>query len=63
MTVKLQEFHAKSLLSRAGLPVPPYAVAATPGEVRELASGYLSDGAGAVVVKAQVLVGGRGWVA
>jgi succinyl-CoA synthetase beta subunit len=58
--VKLQEFHAKSLLSRAGLPVPPYAVASTPGEARELAGGYLEDGAGAVVVKAQVLVGGRG---
>jgi succinyl-CoA synthetase beta subunit len=58
--VKLQEFHAKSLLSRAGLPVPPYAVASTPAEAREQAAGYFASGADAVVVKAQVLVGGRG---
>jgi succinyl-CoA synthetase beta subunit len=58
--VKLQEFHAKTLLSRAGLPVPPYAVAATPQQARAQATAYLEDGAAAVVVKAQVLVGGRG---
>jgi succinyl-CoA synthetase beta subunit len=58
--VKLQEFHAKTLLSRAGLPVPPYAVASTPAEARAHAAAYLDDGASAVVIKAQVLVGGRG---
>ncbi len=58
--MKLQEFHAKSLLSRAGLPVPPYAVASSPGEAREQAATFLEAGANAVVVKAQVLVGGRG---
>ncbi len=58
--MKLQEFHAKSLLSRAGLPVPPYAVAATPAEARAHAATFLEDGAAAVVIKAQVLVGGRG---
>jgi len=58
--MKLQEFHAKSLLRAAGLPVPPWSVAATPAEVRQQASDYLRDGAGRVVVKAQVLVGGRG---
>ena len=58
--MKLQEFHAKTLLSRAGLPVPPYAVASTPAEARAQAASYLVDGAEAVVVKAQVLVGGRG---
>ncbi len=58
--MKLQEFQAKTLLSRAGLPVPPYAVASTPAEAREQAAAYLDDGATAVVVKAQVLVGGRG---
>jgi succinyl-CoA synthetase beta subunit len=58
--VKLHEHHAKSLLTRAGLPVPPYAVAATPEEARAQAESCLRDGAGAVVVKAQVLVGGRG---
>jgi len=59
-TVKLQEFHAKTLLSRAGLPVPSYAVAATPAEAAEHAAGYFERGASAVVIKAQVLVGGRG---
>jgi succinyl-CoA synthetase beta subunit len=58
--VKLQEYHAKTLLSRAGLPVPRYAVATTAAEAGDLAAGYLDAGAGAVVVKAQVLVGGRG---
>jgi succinyl-CoA synthetase beta subunit len=58
--VKLQEYHARSLLDRAGLPVPPYAVAADADEARRLAAGYLASGARAVVIKAQVLVGGRG---
>ena len=58
--MKLQEFHAKTLLSRAGLPVPAYSVASTPAEAREQAAAYFDDGASAVVVKAQVLVGGRG---
>jgi succinyl-CoA synthetase beta subunit len=59
-TVKLQEFHAKTLLSRAGLPVPPYSVASTPAEARDQAAAYFAAGSSAVVVKAQVLVGGRG---
>jgi succinyl-CoA synthetase beta subunit len=58
--VKLQESHAKALLARAGLPVPPFSVAGSPGEARAQAASYLADGAGAVVIKAQVLVGGRG---
>lgn len=58
--MKLQEYHAKSLLARAGLPVPPWSVAASPSEAAQAAQGYLEAGAGQVVVKAQVLVGGRG---
>jgi succinyl-CoA synthetase beta subunit len=58
--VKLQEFHAKTLLARAGLPVPAYSVASAPAEAREQAAAYFADGSSAVVVKAQVLVGGRG---
>ncbi len=58
--VKLQEFHAKTLLARAGLPVPPYSVASTAAEARTQAATYLGEGASAVVLKAQVLVGGRG---
>jgi succinyl-CoA synthetase beta subunit len=58
--VKLQEFRAKTLLARAGLPVPPYAVASTAAEARAQAATFFEAGASAVVVKAQVLVGGRG---
>jgi succinyl-CoA synthetase beta subunit len=58
--LKLQEFHARSLLRGAGLPVPPWSVAASPAEARQAAAGYFAGGASRVVIKAQVLVGGRG---
>ena len=58
--MKLQEFHARELLAAAGLPVPPGRVATTPGEVGAAARELLAAGAQGVVVKAQVLVGGRG---
>jgi succinyl-CoA synthetase beta subunit len=58
--VKLQEADAKSLLVAQGLPVPPWEVAQTPAEARAAAERYLAAGAGRVVIKAQVLVGGRG---
>jgi succinyl-CoA synthetase beta subunit len=58
--VKIQEADAKSLLAAQGLPVPPWTVARSPDEAREAAERYLTEGAGRVVIKAQVLVGGRG---
>ena len=58
--MKLQEYHARTLLARAGLPVPAWSVAGDPDEVRAQAEALLADGADGVVVKAQVLVGGRG---
>jgi succinyl-CoA synthetase beta subunit len=58
--VKLQEADAKSLLDAQGLPVPPWTVAHSAEEARTAAETYLRDGAGKVVIKAQVLVGGRG---
>jgi succinyl-CoA synthetase beta subunit len=58
--VKIQEADAKSLLVAQGLPVPPWTVARTPAEARTAAELYLGEGAGRVVIKAQVLVGGRG---
>jgi succinyl-CoA synthetase beta subunit len=60
LPVKLQEYHAKTLLARAGLPVPPWSVAASAEEARTQAQGFLDAGADHVVIKAQVLVGGRG---
>jgi succinyl-CoA synthetase beta subunit len=58
--VRLQEADAKSLLVAQGLPVPDWAVAHTVPEARAAAERFLAAGAGAVVIKAQVLVGGRG---
>ena len=60
--MKIQEADAKTLLVAAGLPVPPWAVAHTPTEARTAAEGFLASGpiGGSVVIKAQVLVGGRG---
>src|SRR5512143_421653 len=58
--MKLQEYHAKRLLLAQGLPVPAYSVAETAAEAKAAASTYLTAGADRVVIKAQVLVGGRG---
>jgi len=60
--VKIQEADAKKLLLAQGLPVPAWEVARSPAEARAAASRLL-HGAGhasQVVIKAQVLVGGRG---
>ena len=58
--MKLQEADAKTLLVAQGLPVPDWAVAHTAAEARAAADRFLSQGSGKVVIKAQVLVGGRG---
>ena len=61
--MKIHEADAKSLLVAQGLPVPPWEVAHTPSEARAAAERFLSDPSSAaakVVIKAQVLVGGRG---
>jgi succinyl-CoA synthetase beta subunit len=58
--VKIQEADAKSLMLAQGLPVPPWRVARTPAEVEAAAKAYFDAGAEKVVIKAQVLVGGRG---
>jgi succinyl-CoA synthetase beta subunit len=54
--MNLHEYQAKELFARYGLPVLPGQVAATPEEARDIAASI----GGAVVVKAQVQVGGRG---
>ena len=61
--MKIHEADAKSLLVAQGLPVPPWEVARTPTQARAAAVRFLADPAnatGKVVIKAQVLVGGRG---
>jgi succinyl-CoA synthetase beta subunit len=54
--VKLQEYRSKEILARHGVPLLAGRTATTPDEARAAAA----DIGGPVVVKAQVLVGGRG---
>jgi len=54
--VKLQEYRSKEILARHGVPVPEGETATSPEGAREAAARI----GGPVVVKAQVLVGGRG---
>ena len=58
--MKIQEADAKGLLLAQGLPVPAWSVARSPAEARGAAESILATGADRVVIKAQVLVGGRG---
>ncbi len=54
--MKLHEYQSKRLFARYGVPIPEGDVAATPAEARIIADRL----GGRVVVKSQVLVGGRG---
>ncbi len=54
--MNLHEYQGRELFARFGIPVLPGQVAATPEEARDIAASL----AGTVVIKAQVLVGGRG---
>lgn len=54
--MKLHEYQARDLLASHGIPVTRGGVAVTPGEARAVAESI----GGPVVIKAQVLVGGRG---
>ena len=54
--MNLREYQGKELFARYGLPVLPGQVASTPEEARDVAASI----AGPVVIKAQVMVGGRG---
>jgi succinyl-CoA synthetase beta subunit len=54
--VKIQEHHARDIFKRFGIPVPDAVIATTPEEVKAFAEELGKP----VVIKAQVLVGGRG---
>lgn len=54
--MKLHEYQSKRLFAEQGVPIPAGDVAATPKEARQVAE-ELGD---SVIVKSQVLVGGRG---
>jgi succinyl-CoA synthetase beta subunit len=55
-SVNLHEYQAKRLFAEHGVPIPDGEVATTPSEAREIAR----ELGGRVVVKSQVLTGGRG---
>ena len=54
--MKIHEFQAKEIMARYGVPVPQGQVTSSPAEARDIAKAIGKP----VVVKAQVLVGGRG---
>ncbi len=54
--MKLHEYQSKRIFARYGIPIPRGEVAITPAEARDIATRLSTR----VVVKAQVLVGGRG---
>jgi len=54
--MKIHEYQAKKLFAAAGIPIPPGKIATTPQEAGRIAGEIGKQ----VVVKAQVLVGGRG---
>lgn len=54
--VKLHEYQARELLARYAVPVPAGEIASTPEQAKRIAERF----GGKVVVKAQVLMGGRG---
>ncbi|MCJ7695306.1 MAG: acetate--CoA ligase family protein, partial [Anaerolineaceae bacterium] len=54
--MKLHEYQSKLIFSREGIPIPQGKLASTPGEAKQI-----SDEIGCpVILKAQVLTGGRG---
>jgi len=54
--MKLHEYHSKQIFEKYGIPIPKGGVAATADEAKEIAQ----ELGGRVIVKSQVLVGGRG---
>jgi succinyl-CoA synthetase beta subunit len=54
--VKLHEYQSKRIFEKYGVPIPPGETASSPAKAREIAKQL----GGPVVIKSQVLVGGRG---
>ena len=54
--MKLHEYQSKQIFSKYGIPIPKGRVAATADEAKQIAKELGSR----VVIKSQVLVGGRG---
>ncbi|MEK6256127.1 MAG: ADP-forming succinate--CoA ligase subunit beta [Chloroflexota bacterium] len=54
--MKIHEYQSKQIFAKYGVPIPPGKIATTPAQARQIAE----ELGGRVVVKSQVLVGGRG---
>ena len=54
--MKLHEYQSKAIFAKYGIPIPKGRVAATAAEAKQIAE----ELGGRVVIKSQVLVGGRG---
>ncbi|HNF94745.1 MAG TPA: acetate--CoA ligase family protein, partial [Anaerolineales bacterium] len=54
--MKLHEYQSKNIFSKFGIPIPKGRVATTAQEAKQIAE----ELGGRVVIKSQVLVGGRG---
>ena len=54
--MKLHEYQSKTIFAKYGIPIPKGRVAATAAEAKHIAE----ELGGRVVIKSQVLVGGRG---
>ena len=54
--MKLHEYQSKQIFAKYGIPIPQGRVASSAAEARQIAE----DLGGRVVIKSQVLVGGRG---
>lgn len=58
--LNLQEYHSKDLLAKHGLSIQPFYTAKSTAEARDGAQKLLDSGAPELVLKAQILAGGRG---
>ena len=54
--MKLHEYQSKQLFAKYGIPIPPGQIATIPSQAKQIAD----ELGGRVVIKSQVLVGGRG---
>jgi len=58
--MKIHEYQAKAILAKYGVAIPRGEMATTREEAEDIAKRLMADGAGGIVVKAQIHAGGRG---
>ena len=58
--LNLQEYHSKNLLAKYNCTIQPFYTANTPEQAKTNSTKLLENGASEIVLKAQILAGGRG---